>query len=105
MIRLLELRNEKNMSQREMAKNLGVSQGTYCNWENNRTEPSIEQLIEIARFFSVSVDYLVGNSDEIGIINVKKPLSKEELQVLSTLNALSDQSKTLLLNFINSLDK
>ena len=48
MIRLLELRNEKNWSQREIAKKLFISQGTYNNWENGKTEPSIEQLISLS---------------------------------------------------------
>ena len=59
MIRLFDLRKEKNMSQRQMAKFFNVTQGTYNNWEQGNTQPSIEQLIELARFFSVSVDYLI----------------------------------------------
>lgn len=68
MIRLLDLRKEKNMSQRQMAEYFNVTQGTYNNWEQGNTQPSIEQLIELARFFSVSVDYLIGNSDDEGYI-------------------------------------
>lgn len=70
MIRLLDLRKEKNMSQRQMAKFFNVTQGTYNNWEQGNTQPSIEQLIELARFFSVSVDYLIGNSDDEGYIKI-----------------------------------
>lgn len=69
MIRLLELRTERDLSQRQMAKELNISQGTYNNWENGNTQPSIEQLIALARFFGVSVDYLIGNSDDFGVIN------------------------------------
>lgn len=71
MIRLLDLRKEKNMSQRQMAKFFNVTQGTYNNWEQGNTQPSIEQLIELARFFSVSVDYLIGNSDDEGYPPIK----------------------------------
>lgn len=66
MIRLFELRSEKEMSQRDVAKVMNVSQGTYNNWENSNTQPSIEQLISLAKFFDVSVDYLIGNSDNYG---------------------------------------
>lgn len=69
MIRLFELRNEKDLSQRDMAKIMNVSQGTYNNWENSNTQPSIEQLIALAKFFDVSVDYLIGNSDNFGTEN------------------------------------
>lgn len=63
MIKLLELRSEKKLSQREIAKIFNVSQGTYNNWENSRTQPSLEQLIALADFFEVSVDYLIGKTD------------------------------------------
>lgn len=69
MIRLFELRTEKQLSQRDMAKALNISQGTYNNWENSNTQPSIEQLIALSKFFEVSVDYLIGNSDDFGVIN------------------------------------
>lgn len=64
MVRLYELRMEQNLSQRELAKKLNISQGTYNNWENGKTEPSIEDLIEISKLFKVSVDYLIGNQVE-----------------------------------------
>lgn len=67
MIRLLELRTEKEMSQREVAKRLFVSQGTYNNWENGKTQPSIEQLILLSKLFDVSIDYIVGNSEDAEI--------------------------------------
>lgn len=76
MIRLLELRNERELSQREMAKILGVSQATYNNWENSNTQPSIEQLITLARFFGVSVDFLIGNTDDFGHINYEAGYSE-----------------------------
>ena len=63
MIRLLELRREKEWSQRETAKRLFVSQGTYNNWENGKTQPSIEQLIALSKLFDVSIDYLITGKD------------------------------------------
>ena len=51
MIRLFELRTEKGLSQRQMAKELNISQGTYNNWGNGRTQLSIEQLKQLSAFF------------------------------------------------------
>lgn len=105
MIRLLDLRKEKNMSQRQMAKFFNVTQGTYNNWEQGNTQPSIEQLIELARFFSVSVDYLIGNSDDEGYIKIQEVLSQNDIATLHTFNTLQFESKKLLLEFISSLKK
>lgn len=52
MIRLRDLRNEKSISQRKMGEIFNVSQATYNNWEKGNTQPSIEQLIELARFLA-----------------------------------------------------
>lgn len=68
MIKLFELRKEKELSQREIAKIFNVSQSTYNNWENGNTQPSIEQLIALADYFGVSIDYLVGREGEDGVI-------------------------------------
>lgn len=53
------LRLARNMNQIQLAKNLNVSKQTISNWENNNILPSIEMLIKISRFFSVSTDFLL----------------------------------------------
>ena len=54
------LRNEKGLGQVELAKKLGVSKGIISLWENGLREPNMYSLIDIANFFDVSIDYLVG---------------------------------------------
>ncbi len=54
------LRQEKGIGQVELAKKLGVSKGIISLWENGLREPSMSSLIEIANFFNVSIDFLVG---------------------------------------------
>lgn len=53
------LRKSYNLNQVQLAENLGVSKQTISNWENNNILPSIEMLISIAEYFSVSTDYLL----------------------------------------------
>lgn len=54
------LRQEKGIGQVELAKKLGVSKGIISLWENGLREPSMSSLVEIAKFFNVSIDFLVG---------------------------------------------
>ena len=61
--RLRELRIEKNVSQIEIAKILNMSKMAISHGEKGNSEPSIDQLKVLARFFDVSIDYLVGFSD------------------------------------------
>ena len=53
------LRLSHNLSQVQLAYELNVSKQTISNWENNNILPSIEMLIKISKFFSVSTDYLL----------------------------------------------
>ena len=57
---LKALRIEKKLGQVELAKKLDVSKGIISLWENGLREPNMSSLIAIAKFFNVSIDYLVG---------------------------------------------
>lgn len=57
------LRTSHNLSQVQLAEHLKVSKQTISNWENNNILPSIEMLINIAKYFSVSTDYLLELDD------------------------------------------
>lgn len=61
--RLRELRKRKNLTQKELAKILQVSQQTIGSWEVGRAEPNTEVINSIADFFNVTGDYLLGRSD------------------------------------------
>ena len=58
--RLKELRIEKSIGQVELAKAINVSKGIISLWENGLREPKLSNLIMLAKFFEVSLDYLVG---------------------------------------------
>ncbi len=103
MNRLFELRTEKQLSQRAIAKIINVSQGTYNNWENERTQPSIEQLIVLSKLFCVSIDYIVCNTDDCGLIKVDNQLNKHEKDLLEVYNKMDTSTKANLVSFLNSI--
>ena len=61
--RLKYLRKEKDLKQEELANALNVSKGIISLWENGLREPTISNLVTIASYFHVSIDYLVGLND------------------------------------------
>ena len=65
-MRLKELRKQKNISQLKLAIDLNMSQNTISRYENGEREPGINELIRIANYFNVSIDYLVGRKDKPG---------------------------------------
>ena len=54
-----QLRISHNLNQVQLAEKLSVSKQTISNWENNNILPSIEMLVRISKFFSVSTDFLL----------------------------------------------
>ncbi|MBQ4073394.1 MAG: helix-turn-helix transcriptional regulator [Clostridia bacterium] len=58
--RIKYLMDAEDISQYALAKKLGISQSTICNWLNGKKEPSIESLWKLADYFGESVDYIIG---------------------------------------------
>ena len=58
------LRNEKKLNQEELAKSLEVSVRTYRRYETDEREATVSFLWKLADFYGVSVDYLIGRTDE-----------------------------------------
>lgn len=62
--RLVELRRAKGLSQEQLARELNISQSLVSYYETGRKQPGYDVLAEMARLFSVSIDYLLGLSDD-----------------------------------------
>jgi len=61
--RLKELRKSNNIRQKELGDIIGISESAVSYLEKGKRSPSIEAVVAIADYFGVSLDYLVGRSD------------------------------------------
>ncbi len=62
--RIKELRTELNISQKELADKIGVSQKAVDYWEREVNEPKASYIVQLADYFCVSCDFLLGRSDD-----------------------------------------
>ena len=62
--RLKDLRKQVGLTQVDVAEKLGISQPAYASWERGAKKPTQDNLVKIAQILDVSIDYLVGNSEE-----------------------------------------
>ena len=62
--RIRLLRKEKGLTQKEVADGLGIGYRAYQCYEYNQRSPDVHGLVNIANFFGVSLDYLMGLSEE-----------------------------------------
>ena len=65
--KIRELRKSHRISQVELAQVLCVTKQSVSNWENDNIQPSIDMLIKIAKYFSVSTDYLLDLDNKLTI--------------------------------------
>lgn len=69
-----ELRRSKGLTQVEFAQKINVDQSTISKWEQDKAIPDIQTLSQLADFFEVSVDYLLGKEDKPTSNGVKIPV-------------------------------
>lgn len=62
--RLRDLRSDRDATQTDVAKMLGMSQTGYSKYETGENDVPTEILIKLARFYDTSVDYLLGETNE-----------------------------------------
>ena len=89
---LREIRNSFGLTQKELSEKIGVKSYIIANWEINRSAPSISDLIKLADFYQVSVDYLIGREDDFGnavSTTVYEQLPKDERKLIEQYRSLS----------------
>lgn len=58
--RLRDLREDADLTQDELVKQLGMHKTTYTNYEQGKREPPFELIIRLAKLYGVSIDYIAG---------------------------------------------
>lgn len=106
--RLKELRQELNLTQRELAKILSISPTCYAGYEQGYRQPDLKTLKKIANFFNVSTDFLLGKEDDFGAIKnsdfCEIYLSSDEKHILNVYRQLSSRDKAFFLRFVNNFN-
>ncbi|MBN2868988.1 MAG: helix-turn-helix transcriptional regulator [Flavobacteriaceae bacterium] len=86
-MKLKEFRDNKGLSKTQIAKLTGIKRANYSNYEFEKTQPKIEDLIKLADFHNVSMDQLIGrtNSNHIALA-LYPPLCQTVLKKVTKLN-------------------
>lgn len=95
-----DLRKSENLNQEEIAKKFNLTRSTISDWENERSEPNIYQLTELAKHFSCSVDYLLGLEDDFAVktSGQSTDLSRDEQRLLRAFNVLDNITREKLID-------
>ena len=99
--RMKELRKANNLTQQELATQIGVSLGAIKHWEQNKGEPNTATLISMAVLFNVSLDYLVGRSPVRDLV-----ISDGDLQrVIEVVEGLPESHRQALFQYAELLKR
>ncbi|HEQ4557901.1 TPA: helix-turn-helix transcriptional regulator [Streptococcus pyogenes] len=99
--RLKTLRKEAGLTQVDVAEKLGISQPAYASWERGIKKPTQDNLVKLSKILYVSVDYLLGNTENRQTSDVL-----EDIELLFRMNSkgLTEEEKELfkkeLINFM-----
>ncbi len=106
MLKIRSLRIENGLTQKEMAQKIGTTDKNIWAYENDKAVPPLETLIKYSDYFSVTLDYLVGRTDETdGFCHVDVstlPASSKEQQLIRCFRELPESSQDLILGMVKS---
>jgi repressor LexA len=93
--RLQQLRKELGYNKRELVKHLPLNYSTYANYESGIREPSSEVLQNIAKFYNVSVDFIIGITDNRKRVDDVLKVTDTEYDHINRYRNLNDHGKRL----------
>lgn len=103
---LSELRHDRNLTQAELALEIYVTPGTISNYESNVHYPDVEKLKQLADFFNVTTDYLLGRSKcslSPAILEQKISDGRSWSEIIKDVQSLSPSRQRTLLLMLNDM--
>ena len=102
---LKELRAEKGLTQVELAKLAHLAPSCIAMIEVGKNEPTAKTLVNLSKALNVSIDYLVGNENDFGVVdnNEFEKLNYQEYKMIKIYRAVSERDKKLVESIFDGL--
>ena len=100
--RIRDLREDSDLTQEQLCKELFMHKTTYTNYEQGKHSVPLDFAVTLAEFYNVSLDYLAGRTNYKQ--GIKEPVFEdEELTVIQKYSSLTERNKGRLEQFLDSL--
>lgn len=99
--RLIESRKKKNITQKDLAKIIGVKHNSVSNWENDKCKPDVDTIEVLCGVLDISPSYLLGND------NIKKDMpiyDSNIIELIDLFSSLSAYEKTAILTILRKMN-
>lgn len=100
-MKLKKVRLMYGKTQQEVATAVGITQFTYSNYENEKTQPDFSLLVKLADYFHVTVDELLGHEVPYTLNRVQ--FSEKQLELVERIKSLNDNQCTRVDDFITGV--
>ena len=99
--RIRLLRNDSHMTQEELAKIAGLKdRSSIANWEASRVTPDYEQLQRVAKFFNVTIDYIINGKKEVNVT----VFTQDDVDLVRRFKALPSVGQKMMINTLENLE-
>lgn len=102
--RLRDLREDNDLSQKQVAEILNMQQTQYQRYESGNREIPFHHIIALAEFYKVSIDYIAGLTNEKAGLT-KSNMSRDEIQLINNFRSLDTLHKGRLIEHAEMLKK
>ena len=102
-----QIRKQKGLTQVELSKILHVDQATISKWESGKTVPDQATLVQLSKFFNISIDSLLKNTESIAFFptpTIETTLSENKKQLIEMIQQLSEDDTVIALGIIARLN-
>ena len=102
-MKLREIRERKNITQKELCKQLDLRPTTYNGYEKGLAEPNLTVLKKLADFYKVTIDELVGH--EVPYLIDKSLLSQKQIELIDIVKTMNDEECNFLIAYSLGIKK
>ena len=95
------LRKEKDITLEELAKETGISNQMLSNYELEKTNPPLETIYKLSKFFNCSIDYLLGHQTN-GVLYLDS-LEREQRQLVDLIKSMNRDQALITIGFVSDL--
>ena len=95
-------REKANKTQTELSKETGITQQSISRWESGIHTPNIVDCMTLADYYEISIDELIGRSDENGLIKINTQLTELESNVLALFRKITPKEQARVYGMIKA---
>ena len=108
--RILKVLKERNMTQVEFAKQVGIATSTISEWKKRKTNPSVDKLMDICNVLQITPEQLltgkgIEDEDEIALATPESRFTPLDIQIVEDYHSLKEEQQKRLMAYMEALKK